>query len=134
MIYRLAICFQTIYRQTLYFGEKMSKQEPLTESYFYILLCLYKENLHGYAIMQKSKELSNGKVSIGAGTMYGATSNMMKKGWIEELLEEGKDERGKRLYKLTEDGKSILMQEVTRLENLVSNAKSIIGNIDKHFS
>lgn len=112
----------------------MGKNEPLTESYFYILLCLYKENLHGYAIMQKSKELSNGKVSIGAGTMYGATSNMMKKGWIEELLEEGKDERGKRLYKLTEDGKSILMQEVTRLENLVSNAKSIIGNIDKHFS
>jgi len=66
--------------------------------------------------------------------MYGATSNMMKKGWIEELLEEGKDERGKRLYKLTEDGKSILMQEVTRLENLVSNAKSILGDIENHFS
>ena len=106
----------------------MPKQEPLTESYFYILLCLYKENLHGYGIMQKAKELSEGKVVIGAGTMYGATSNMMKKGWIEEILEEAKDERGKRLYKLTEIGKSVLAQEVSRLENLVTNAKSIMEN------
>lgn len=106
----------------------MPKQEPLTESYFYILLCLYKENLHGYGIMQKTKELSNGNVSIGAGTMYGATSNMMKKGWIEEILEEAKDDRGKRLYQLTENGKSVLKQEVIRLENLITNAKSIMEN------
>lgn len=106
----------------------MPKQEPLTESYFYILLCLYKENLHGYGIMQKTKELSNGNVSIGAGTMYGATSNMMKKGWIEEILEETKDDRGKRLYQLTENGKSVLKQEVVRLENLITNAKSIMEN------
>lgn len=106
----------------------MTKQEPLTESYFYILLCLFKENLHGYGIMQKAKELSEGKVAIGAGTMYGATGNMMKKGWIEEILEEAKDERGKRLYKLTEIGKVVLKQEVARLENLVTNAKSIMEN------
>ena len=106
----------------------MPKQEPLTESYFYILLCLYKENLHGYGIMQKAKELSEGKVAIGAGTMYGATSNMMKKGWIEEILEEAKDDRGKRLYQLTENGKSVLKQEVVRLENLIKNAKSVMEN------
>ena len=105
----------------------MSKQEPLTESYFYILLCLYKENLHGYAIMQKAKEISEGKVVIGAGTMYGATSNMIKKGWIEEIQEEAKDERGKRAYKLTEVGKQVLEQELARLENLVTTAKSIIN-------
>ena len=78
--------------------------------------------------MQKTKELSNGNVSIGAGTMYGATSNMMKKGWIEEILEEAKDDRGKRLYQLTENGKSVLKQEVIRLENLITNAKSIMEN------
>ncbi len=105
----------------------MSKQEPLTESYFYILLCLYKENLHGYAIMQKAKEISEGKVVIGAGTMYGATSNMIKKAWIEEIQEEAKDERGKRAYKLTEVGKQVLEQELARLENLVTTAKSIIN-------
>lgn len=105
----------------------MPKQEPLTESYFYILLCLYKENLHGYAIMQKAKEISEGKVVIGAGTMYGATSNMIKKAWIEEIQEEAKDERGKRAYKLTEVGKQVFEQELARLENLVTTAKSIIN-------
>lgn len=104
----------------------MVKIEPLTESYFYILLCLYHENLHGYAIMQKAKELSGGRVSIGAGTMYGATSNMIKKNWIEEIVEQVKDERGKRLYKLTESGKETLKNEVKRLESLVANAKSIM--------
>jgi DNA-binding PadR family transcriptional regulator len=78
--------------------------------------------------MQKAKELSEGKVAIGAGTMYGATSNMMKKGWIEEILEEAKDDRGKRLYQLTENGKSVLKQEVVRLENLIKNAKSVMEN------
>ena len=56
------------------------KVEPLTESYFYILLCLAEGPNHGYGIMQKTKELSGGEVKIGSGTMYGATSNMMKKG------------------------------------------------------
>ena len=58
------------------------KKEPLTESYFYILLCLYRHANHGYGIMQEAVELSGGRVRIGSGTMYGAVSNMMKKGWI----------------------------------------------------
>ena len=55
------------------------KKEPLTESYFYILLCLYRHANHGYGIMQEAGELSGGRVRIGSGTMYGAVSNMMKK-------------------------------------------------------
>ena len=47
------------------------KNEPLTESYFYILLCLYHTSMHGYGIMQKTAELSQGNVKIGSGTMYG---------------------------------------------------------------
>ena len=57
----------------------LEKQEPLTESYFYILLCLYNGPNHGYGIMQQTAELSEGHVKIGSGTMYGATGNMMKK-------------------------------------------------------
>ena len=54
----------------------MGKQsEPLTESYFYILLCLYGGDNHGYGIMQMTESLSGGRVKIGSGTMYGATSN-----------------------------------------------------------
>ena len=52
----------------------LEKQEPLTESYFYILLCLYNGPNHGYGIMQQTAELSEGHVKIGSGTMYGATN------------------------------------------------------------
>ena len=73
----------------------MKKSEPMSESYFYILLCLAKGANHGYGIMQMTAQLSEGTVTIGSGTMYGATSNMMKKGWIHEIMstEEGM-ERG----------------------------------------
>ena len=48
----------------------MGKQtEPLTESYFYILLCLYSGDNHGYGIMQMTEQLSGGRVRIGSGTM-----------------------------------------------------------------
>ena len=104
----------------------MKKSEPMSESYFYILLCLSKGANHGYGIMQMTEKLSNGDVTIGSGTMYGATSNMMKKNWIQEIENEEKDERGKRLYRLTETGKTALKQELQRLENLVSTAKSIM--------
>ena len=42
--------------------------------------------MHGYGIMQRTAELSQGNVKIGSGTMYGATENMMKKGWIRETF------------------------------------------------
>ena len=53
----------------------MKKSEPMSESYYYILLCLAKGANHGYGIMQMTEKLSRGDVTIGSGTMYGATSN-----------------------------------------------------------
>ena len=69
------------------------KKEPLTESYFYILLCLCGHTSHGYGIMQEAGRLSGGRVKIGSGTMYGAVSNMIKKGWITETEEEPEESR-----------------------------------------
>ena len=101
------------------------KAEPLTESYFFILLCLYRGPNHGYGIMQQALELSKGKVRIGSGTMYGATSQMMKKDWIQECPAEGFDRR--RQYRLTEAGRQVLLEEVARLRNLVQTADDVIG-------
>lgn len=103
--------------------------EPLTESYFYILLCLYNEPSHGYGIMQRALALSDGRVHIGSGTMYGATSNMMKKGWIEETT--APDANRRRLYRLTEAGRQVLLDEAERLRQLAGAAESIIGG-EKH--
>ncbi len=104
------------------------KKEPLTESYFYILLCLYNAPCHGYGIMRETERLSEGGVKIGSGTMYGATGNMIKKGWIEEAASDtaGGFER-KRMYRITEKGKQILLDEIERLRLLMKNVKEIMG-------
>ena len=104
----------------------MKLKEPLTESYFYILLCLSEGPKHGYGIMQQTNELTGGRVKIGSGTMYGATSNMMKKGWIEECMDSSDGER-RRSYRLTDEGRAVLQAERERLQELLSNAEKLMG-------
>lgn len=99
----------------------MKKSEPMSESYYYILLCLSKGANHGYGIMQMTEKLSRGEVTIGSGTMYGATSNMMKKGWIKEIMSDGVGMERKRLYSLTESGEAALTTEIARLKRMLED-------------
>lgn len=101
----------------------MKNNEPMSESYFYILLCLSRGANHGYGIMQMTKELSGGDVVIGSGTMYGATGNMMKKGWIEETVSNEPGAERRRLYALTDGGKAALQTEIDRLKKMIAVAE-----------
>ena len=103
----------------------MKKTEPLSESYFYILLCLAKGANHGYGIMQMTERLSGGEVLIGSGTMYGATGNMMKKGWIREIMSTEAGMERRRLYQLTDSGREALRTEVERLRRMLENAEEV---------
>ena len=103
----------------------MKKAEPLSESYYYILLCLAKGKNHGYGIMQMTEALSKGEVTIGSGTMYGATGNMMKKGWIQEILSDEPGVERKRLYQLTDAGREALEVETRRLKRMIANAEEV---------
>lgn len=103
----------------------MKKNEPLSESYFYILLCLARGDNHGYGIMQMTEKLSGGEVKIGSGTMYGATGNMMKKGWIEEIMSNEPGVERRRLYRITGAGRSALREEITRLKRMLDNAEGL---------
>ena len=62
----------------------MADNIVLTESTYYILLSLHTPN-HGYGIMQKTEQLSGGRVHLAAGTLYGAFSALCDKGWISPL-------------------------------------------------
>ncbi len=95
----------------------------LTEAVFYILLSL-RLPLHGYGIMQNVSILSDSRVRLAAGTLYGAISTMLEKRWITALPGE-KDSR-KKEYQLTELGKRILLNEIKRLEELLRNGKKIM--------
>ncbi len=103
----------------------MKKSEPMSESYYYILLCLAKGANHGYGIMQMTDTLSKGDVKIGSGTMYGATSNMMKKGWIKEILSNEPGVERRRLYQLTDEGREALRTEIKRLRRMLENAEEV---------
>ena len=103
----------------------MKKIEPMSESYYYILLCLSKGASHGYGIMQMTEKLSGGDVKIGSGTMYGATTNMIKKGWICEIMSDEPGTERKRLYNLTEAGREALRNEIERLKRMLKNAEGV---------
>ncbi len=95
----------------------------LTEATYYILLSLYTQG-HGYGIMQRTEQMSGGRVKLAAGTLYGALSALCDKGWISMLPVEN-DSR-KKEYKLTDKGLTVLQGELERLRSLVANGESIL--------
>ena len=99
----------------------------LTEATYYILLSLY-EPRHGYGIMQQAEAMSNGRVRLAAGTLYGALTTMCDKGWIRQLPVA--DGSRKKEYQLTERGFSVLQNEVARLRELADNGERILGGKD----
>ena len=96
------------------------KDNPLTEAFFYILLSLRHPN-HGYGVIQEVEELTRGRVSLGAGTLYGALQTMQKRGWIRVVSQET-ESRKKKEYIITEAGKEVFETERARLAELLGNA------------
>lgn len=95
----------------------------LTEAVYYILLSLM-EPMHGYGIMQNVDSLSNGRVKLAAGTLYGAISTLLEKGWIAALP--GERDSRKKEYQITDAGKETLKTEIERLSELLGNGKRIM--------
>ncbi len=93
-------------------------QPALTEAVYYILLSLLQP-MHGYGIMQNTEALSEGRVRLAAGTLYGALNTLLEKSWISALPETG-DSRGKKEYVITDAGRAALNAEIERLSALAA--------------
>lgn len=91
--------------------KEIRKYLPLSEATTYILLAL-AEPLHGYGVMQKVEAMSEGTVSIGPGTLYGAFTTLEKEGLISLV----KEEERRKSYLLTAKGREVLGEQVRRLE------------------
>ncbi len=104
--------------------ELIKKSTPLTEASYYILISL-REPLHGYGVMQKVEELSQKRVQLGPGTLYGALSNLQTLGLIEAAGESGSDRR--KLYCMTDTGRLVAEHEVKRFEELVRHGRQLLG-------
>jgi DNA-binding PadR family transcriptional regulator len=104
---------------------KADGREPLSEQTFLLLLSLADGPLHGYAIMSRVAELSDGRVRLGTGTLYGAVKRLLGAGWIRRVgggtKRDGLVEppRTRKAYELTQLGRSVLGSEASRLRSLV---------------
>lgn len=107
----------------------IQKYIPLTEATYYILLSMV-EPIHGYKLMQNVEVMTLGQVKLGPGTLYGATSKLVKDGLIKQV--DSTEERRK-CYQLTDLGKHILILEYKRLNLLIENGKEIIINLEDNY-
>ena len=93
---------------------------PMTETGFYILLCLREPN-HGYGVVQLVKELTGGEIVLSPGTMYGSLSKMEKDSLIRFVREEEK----RKIYQITALGEEVLEMELRRIQRLYRNAEEV---------
>lgn len=96
-----------------------NKNQPMTEAVFYILLAARKP-VHGYGIIQEAADMTDGRVRLGPGTLYGAINALLEKGWIV-LYSAETGSRKKKEYVITPEGRAAFQSEMGRLRELVSN-------------
>jgi DNA-binding PadR family transcriptional regulator len=97
--------------------------KPLSEPVFLILTSLADRPRHGYALMQDILHISNERVLLSTGTLYGAIRRLLEDSLIERFQQEDKS-RDKQAYKLTIEGRRLLQLEVERMKQLTRAAVS----------
>ena len=99
-------------------------ERPLTEPVFLILASLADKPRHGYALMKNIEEISEGRVRLSTGTLYGAIRRLLEDGWIERFAQKDTS-RDKQAYRLTTAGRGRLKAEVMRMKQLTRAAAAI---------
>ena len=97
------------------------KLETLTEQMFYVLLSLKRER-HGYGIMQAITEMTGGRVSVGAGTLYALLERFEK----DRLIRFTRTEENRKYYQLTEMGEAALEAEYQRIRQQAADWERIM--------
>ena len=110
-------------------GDRAGKRHelPLSEATFLILLSLSPGPHHGYAILKEVNRLSDGRVELSTGTLYGAIKRLLADGWIRPSREQPEASavgRPRKSYRLTSTGRRALTAESCRLQSLVGLARA----------
>ena len=99
----------------------------VTEQALFILASLAMGELHGYGIAQDVEELSEGRVRLTAGTLYGALNRLADDGLVTQSREDVVDGRRRRYYRLTAAGKTALAEETARMQSIATALGSRAG-------
>lgn len=99
----------------------MTRPKPLPAASLHVALALLDGELHGYALMRRVEELSDGAVRMGPGTLYGTLNRLVDTGLIEETTDRvaRSDNERRRYYELTPRGRTTAVDELRRLHRIV---------------
>jgi DNA-binding PadR family transcriptional regulator len=108
---------------------------PLREPTLFILLALSKERKHGYAILKEVEALSQGRVILSTGTLYGGLARLLQQGVVrispgqgemgstgEKKMDSGAETRKRKYYELTQFGHRVLALEIDRMRSILAAA------------
>ena len=90
---------------------------PMTETAYYILLSLAQPR-HGYGIILHVAEITNERIKLGSGTVYGTLTKFLNKGIISIYS----DEERRTAYEITDIGKQLILAEIERVKEIYANA------------
>ena len=105
-----------------------SKKPSLTPAVFHILLALSNGEMHGYGIMKQVSVDSQGKVKMGAGTLYGSLKRMLDAGLVKESdkrIDAETDDERRNYYQITGVGAKALADELERYNSIVTLAQEL---------
>jgi DNA-binding PadR family transcriptional regulator len=96
-------------------------EKPLPAASLHIVLALLDGELHGYGLMGRVAELSDGAVRMGPGTLYGTLNRLVADGLIVETTYQvpRDDNERRRYYELTATGRTVALTELNRLQTLL---------------
>jgi PadR family transcriptional regulator, regulatory protein PadR len=102
----------------------------MSDQALFILASLTRGELHGYGIAREVEDLSDGRVKLTAGTLYGALNRLAADGLITQSREQVVEGRRRRYYRLTGAGRAVLAEEAARVRSTADalGARSAIGH------
>jgi DNA-binding PadR family transcriptional regulator len=103
--------------------DDLSPSKPLSEAVLLILVSLAGGTAHGYALIKDIDRLSDGRVRLSTGTLYGALRRLLDAGWIDAFDQHDRS-RDKQAYRLTSEGRRRLRIEVARLQHVTGVASA----------
>jgi len=89
--------------------------KTMREATFYSLAALLEGPAHGYAILERIKQLSSGHVSLATGTLYAVLDRLVDEGLIRRTVTEVVSGRARQYFEITEEGSGAVQAQAERL-------------------
>ena len=92
-----------------------------------ILQTLKRKPMHGYALVQHIKALSDDLLQIEEGSLYPALQRMLKTGWLKSEMGLSARNRPVRIFRLTAAGRKHLEEERSRVEKMFAGISRVLA-------